>query len=57
MTAANPLPKKLDSNIKFCTIHHVEFHNEVCKIAVSTTKSGHLILPYKVQDDLWLTLH
>lgn len=57
MTAANPLPKKLKSNIKFCTTHHVEFHNEVCKIAVSTPKSGHLILPYKVQDDLWLILH
>jgi hypothetical protein len=52
MTAANPLPKNLKSNIKFCTTDHVEFHNEECKIVVSTPKSGHLILPYKVQDDL-----
>jgi hypothetical protein len=41
--------------VKYKILHmtrHVEFHNEVCKIAVSTPKSGHLILRYKVQDDL-----
>jgi hypothetical protein len=55
--SCKPFAKKFE--VKYKILHHImlSFTMKVCKIAVSTPKSGHLILPYRVQDDLWLILH